>query len=73
MKWSWPNLRLYPGICPEILMKTTKPLSQISRSPSRDLNLEPPDYEVGVLLSQPRLSVKCHIVHHKTHMNYPRR
>jgi len=23
-KWSWPNLRYYPGICLEGLRKTTK-------------------------------------------------
>jgi hypothetical protein len=43
MKWegcgrkrSWPNLRHYPGSCPEGLRKTTKNLSQDSLFPGRD-------------------------------------
>jgi hypothetical protein len=42
-------LRYYPGIRLEGLRKTTKKLSQDSQSPGRDLNLEPPEYKVGVL------------------------
>jgi hypothetical protein len=48
-KRSWPNLRYYPGICPERLRKTTEILSNDSQSPSSDLNLGPPEYEGGVL------------------------
>jgi hypothetical protein len=51
MKWqgygrkrSWPDLRYYPGIFVEGLRKTTKNLSQESRSLSRDLNSGPADY-----------------------------
>jgi hypothetical protein len=55
-KRSWPNLRYYPGICMEGLRKTTKPLSRDSRSPGRDLNPGPPEYE-GVLITRPRRSV----------------
>jgi hypothetical protein len=44
-KRSWPNLRYYPGICLEGLRKTTKNLSQDNRSPGRDLNPGPPEYE----------------------------
>jgi hypothetical protein len=48
-KQSWPNLRYYPGICLEGLRKTTKNLTQDNRSPGRDLNPGPPEYEAGVL------------------------
>jgi hypothetical protein len=34
-KRSWPNLRHYPGTCPEGLRKTTRNLSQDSRSLGR--------------------------------------
>jgi hypothetical protein len=44
-KWSWPNLRYYPGICLEGLRKITNNISQDSLSPGRDLNLGPPKYE----------------------------
>jgi hypothetical protein len=40
-KRSWPNLRYYTGICLEELRETTKNLTQDSRSPGQDLNLEP--------------------------------
>jgi hypothetical protein len=50
-------LRYYPGICLEGLSKTTIFLSQDSRSPERDLNLEPRKSEAGVLLTQPQLLV----------------
>jgi hypothetical protein len=52
-KLSWPDLRLYPGICLEGPRKTTKNLSHDSRSPGRDLNRRPSEYE-GVLTSRPR-------------------
>jgi hypothetical protein len=55
-KRSWSNLRYYPGICQEELKQTTKILSQYSRSRSRDLNPEPPEY-VGASTTQPRRSV----------------
>jgi hypothetical protein len=48
-KRSWPNLRYYPGICLEGLRKTTKNLSQDSRSP--------PEYEAGELTTQLQRSV----------------
>jgi hypothetical protein len=47
-KRSWSNLRYYPGTFLEGLTKTTKTLNQNSRSPGRDLNLGPPEYEAGV-------------------------
>jgi hypothetical protein len=46
---AWPNLRYYPGICPEGLRKNTKTLSQDSRSPGRNLNPGPSESEAGVL------------------------
>jgi hypothetical protein len=48
--WSWSNLLLayYLGICIERPRKTTKTLSQDSRSPGRDLNQGPPKYETRV-------------------------
>jgi hypothetical protein len=52
-KWSWPNLKYYPGICLEGLRKATKTLSQDSRSASRDLNPGPSEYEAGVLTTRP--------------------
>jgi hypothetical protein len=56
-KRSWPNLRYYPSICLEGLRKTTKNLSQDTRSPVRDLNPGPPEYEEGVLTTQLQRSV----------------
>jgi hypothetical protein len=54
---SWPNLNYYPGSCLEGLRKSTKTLSLDSRSPGRDLNLGPPEYEAAVLTTRPRRSV----------------
>jgi hypothetical protein len=52
MKWKgfgrkrwWLNFKVLPGILLKGWWKTTKNLSQDSRSPSRDLNLKPPEYE----------------------------
>jgi hypothetical protein len=41
------------GICLEGLRKTTKILSKDNRSPSRDLNTGPPEYEAGVSATRP--------------------
>jgi hypothetical protein len=57
-KRSWPNLRYYPGICLEGLRKATKNFSQDSRSPGRDLNSGPPEYEAGMLTTRPRCTVR---------------
>jgi hypothetical protein len=38
-------------------MKTTKNLNQDSRSPGRDSNSGPPEYEAGMLTTQPRSSL----------------
>jgi hypothetical protein len=47
----------YPGICLEELRKTTRNLTQDSRSPYRDLNLGPPKYEAGVITIPLRLGI----------------
>jgi hypothetical protein len=49
-------LMYYSGIRLEGLSKTTLNLSQGSRSPMRDLNPGPPEYEAGVLTTGPRRS-----------------
>jgi hypothetical protein len=43
-KRSWPNSQYYAGICLEGLRKTSKNLSQDSRSPGLYLNQGPPEY-----------------------------
>jgi hypothetical protein len=55
-KRSWRNFRRYPGICLEGPRKTTKNLSQDSLSPGRDLNPVPPEYDAGLLTTQPLFS-----------------
>jgi hypothetical protein len=45
MKWPWPNLKCCPGICLEVPRDSTEDPRQLS--PRRDLNMEPPEYEVG--------------------------
>jgi hypothetical protein len=50
-------LRLFPGIRLDRLRKSTRILSQDSRSSIRDLNPKTPEYETGVLTFQPRSSV----------------
>jgi hypothetical protein len=52
-KRSWPNWRYYPGICLEVLNKTTITLSKDCLCPGRDLNPGSPEY--GVLATRPRL------------------
>jgi hypothetical protein len=44
-KRSWPNIRYHPVISLEKLRKTTKRLSQNSRSPCRDSDSRPHEYE----------------------------
>jgi hypothetical protein len=60
-KRSWPNERSYPGICLEELRKTTKILSQNSRSPGRDLNSELSEYEQGVIAVRQECSVVSYL------------
>jgi hypothetical protein len=47
-------LRHYLYICMGWLKKTTKNLSRDGRSPGRDLNPSPPEYETGVLDTEVR-------------------
>jgi hypothetical protein len=76
-----PNLRHYPCIWLEGLRKTTKILSQDIRSSLRDLNQGPPEYEAGVLTTQPRrsvirlyvLNIFCHYSASFTHSSIHRR
>jgi hypothetical protein len=53
-KRLWSNVSHYPDICMEGLRKITKDLSLNSRSPGRDLNPRPPEFEAGVLTIRPR-------------------
>jgi hypothetical protein len=55
-KRSWHNLRqaYYPDIGVVEVRKATKYLSQNSQSPGRDLNRDPPEYEVGVVTTRLR-------------------
>jgi hypothetical protein len=55
--WSNFKVEYYPIIHLEILRKGTKNLSQDRWSPVRDLNPGPPEYEAGVLTTQPLRSV----------------
>jgi hypothetical protein len=48
------NLRYYPGICWGERRKTTKTLSQDSRSLGGGMNPGSPEYEAGVLTTRPR-------------------
>jgi hypothetical protein len=56
MEGSRPGLilRYYSRICPEDLRRTMKNLGQTSQSQGRDLNPGPPEYEAGVLNTQPQ-------------------
>jgi hypothetical protein len=56
-KRSWPNLIYYPCICLEELSKTTKHLSQNSRSRGLNLNTRSPEYKAGMLTTRPRRSI----------------
>jgi hypothetical protein len=60
------TLRYYPGIYLEVLRKTTRNLSQHGRSPSRDMNPGPPEYEAGVLTTWRRRSVFNYLPNRKT-------
>jgi hypothetical protein len=54
--WKEAVVNCYDSILLEELGKTTKKPQSGCRSPSRDLNLVPPEYE-GVLITRPRRSV----------------
>jgi hypothetical protein len=52
-------LRYYPDIRLEVPRKSTKNFSQGSWSSGRDSNPGPPEYEAGLLISQPRCVCVC--------------
>jgi hypothetical protein len=70
MKRSWPNLKTLSWHLPGGTEKNNETLSQDSRSPSRDLNPRPPDYE-GVLTIRKRCSVKFSQDHHFLFFSLP--
>jgi hypothetical protein len=53
---SWPNFKVLAQHSPG--RKTTRNLSQDSRSPGQDLNPGPPEYEARDLTTRPRSSVQ---------------
>jgi hypothetical protein len=53
----------YPEIRVEGLSNIANNFSQDSRSPGRDFNTGPPEYEAGVLPSRPRRSVMIQFIH----------
>jgi hypothetical protein len=55
-------LRYYSGIRLKGLNNTTKNLTQASMSPGPRFEPGPPEYEVGVLITQPRRSVGTSVV-----------
>jgi hypothetical protein len=56
---NWKGFGNFPGGTEENHEK----LSQVRRFPCRDLNPVPPEYEAGVLMTQPRLSVSRNMKH----------
>jgi hypothetical protein len=61
--------RYYPGNFLEGMRKTTKNLSQDSRSPGRGLNPGLPEYEAGVLITRPQRSVTFRVTQYGQHGN----
>jgi hypothetical protein len=57
-KRLWPNFNTLQRHSPGGTQENHKQLSQGSRSPSRDLNLRPPEYKAGVLTSC-RVDIDC--------------
>jgi hypothetical protein len=53
-KRLWINFKVLLRHLPGGTTKTTTNVSQVSRSPDRDLNPEPTKYEARVLTTQPR-------------------
>jgi hypothetical protein len=54
---SWPNLRHYSDIGVEGLKENREDLNRDIRSPGRDFNAGPPEYEAGVLTIRLRRSL----------------
>jgi hypothetical protein len=65
-KRSWPNFKILSWQSPGGLRKNTENVSQDSRSAGRDLNQGPPEYEAGMLTTQPR----HHYQNIATHASY---
>jgi hypothetical protein len=63
-KRSWSNFKVLFQHSPWGTEEKHKKLSQDSRSPGQDRNPGPPEYEVGLLATQPRRSV----IFDKTHL-----
>jgi hypothetical protein len=57
-KRPWPNFKVLSRNSPEGTDENHKNISQKSRSPGRDLNPGPPEYEAGALTIRPRCSVQ---------------
>jgi hypothetical protein len=53
-KRSWYHFQVLSQNSTVGLKKTTKNLNQNSRSPRRDINQAPPEYEAGMLTTRPR-------------------
>jgi hypothetical protein len=49
-KRSWPNFKVLYQHLSLVTEESTKDFSQYSRSPARDSNLGPPEYEAGVTI-----------------------
>jgi hypothetical protein len=56
-----PNFKVLSRYSPGGTEKTTKNLTQHSRSPDRDFNLGRPEYEAVTLTTPPRLSVTLNL------------
>jgi hypothetical protein len=52
-RWSWPNSKVLSWHMPGGTEENHNILSQNNRSPGKNVNLGPPEYEVGVLTTQP--------------------
>jgi hypothetical protein len=65
-------IRYHPSIFLEVLSKTTKTLSQDSRSSDRELNPGPPEYEAAMITTRPRRSVKGYGRRRSCHMSRSR-
>jgi hypothetical protein len=62
MTWKeavWPNFRVILQNLLGWTEENHENLGQNSRSPCRDFNQRPPEYEAGVLTARPRRSVTC--------------
>jgi hypothetical protein len=56
-KRSWPNFKVLSWHFSGGTEENDENLSQVNRSPGRDFNPRPPEYEAGVLATRPRHSM----------------